>query len=264
MKLLDTAPGRNRLAIASSIAVHLCALVALCLVPVPRVAKSDAPPTGLVVHIVKRAAPGPPARPVSDRRTAPPALAPPPVRRLAFVAAVRVPPRPAVRAGTLLAAGTRLRVVDRPLTAVLTTGTSDADAAGARPPAAAAPAAAPAATDAAPPPTAAPAASAPAKAGGVSGGGGGASTGNRGLFSASYPPAPAQRGALDAIRATLPTRARVRITVDENGRAAVVDWLTPPPDAALADTIRAKLMALAYIPAECDGLPCTGIISLTT
>jgi hypothetical protein len=110
--------------------------------------------------------------------------------------------------------------------------------------------------------TAAPAAAAAANGPtAVAGGGGG---GDPGLFSATYPPVPQQTSALEAIRASLPARMRLRITVDENGRAAVVDWLTPPPDAALAGAVRAKLMALPYIPAECDGLPCTGIISLAT
>jgi hypothetical protein len=109
--------------------------------------------------------------------------------------------------------------------------------------------------------TAAPPAAPPADGPAGTGGGGG---GNPGLFSATYPPAPEQVSALDAIRALLPARMRLRITVDENGHAAVVDWLTPPPDAALAGEIRAKLMALPFIPAECDGLPCAGNLSLTT
>jgi len=272
MNLVDTTPKRRRLAIASSIALHFCALVLLCLAPWPISSASDAT---LVVHMIVRAAPGPPARPATiEHRTAPTTAPATTVRGQRAPAAVRVPPL-AVHAGTPEHAGTMLHVMTHPVLrpapsvggAAVGAGATGLQAAVA----AAVPVAASAPVGTAPTAAASPAAVAAAEAvpvaaktPGGSGGGGGDKSSNPGLFSATYPPAAAQTGALDAIRAALPARTRVRITVDENGRAAIVDWLTPPPDPTLADAIRARLMALPYIPAECDGLPCTGIISLTT
>ncbi len=51
----------------------------------------------------------------------------------------------------------------------------------------------------------------------------------------------------------------VRITVDENGRARDVVFLTTPRN---ADDLRRRLLAARYLPAECDGLYCEGTIDL--
>jgi hypothetical protein len=51
----------------------------------------------------------------------------------------------------------------------------------------------------------------------------------------------------------------VRVTVDENGRAREVVFLTTPRN---ADDLRRRLLAAHYLPAECDGLYCEGTIDL--
>ncbi len=51
----------------------------------------------------------------------------------------------------------------------------------------------------------------------------------------------------------------VRITVDENGRAREVVFLTTPRN---AEDLRRRLLAARYLPAECDGLYCEGTIDL--
>jgi len=261
MNLLDTAPGRNRLAIASSIVLHLCALVVALLLPwpvIPTSTETGALPVAVTIAERPRptAPPVPPA--LAPARGGPPAPtptvhrhAPPP----AAIHATHQASKPMAPVHTVTVRHELSRTVRTPaaqVAPVVVAAVANPEAAA---PVTAAIAPATAAT-AAPPTTAA--------ADGTTPAGGGGGGGNPGLFSATYPPAPAQTSALDAIRALLPARMRLRITVDENGHAAVVDWLSAPPDAALAGAIRAKLMALPYIPAECDGLPCTGIISLTT
>ncbi|MEA2721213.1 MAG: Gram-negative bacterial TonB protein C-terminal [Candidatus Eremiobacteraeota bacterium] len=54
----------------------------------------------------------------------------------------------------------------------------------------------------------------------------------------------------------------VRITVDENGRATSIEFLRPPADAALREELRARLLALHFIPAACNGLRCAGTVEL--
>jgi hypothetical protein len=234
MKVLDTARGRYRLAIPCSIALHVCALVlTLAWTPAPAVGPVEAPVLALVVTIAHRppgpvvAARGIPAAPRAARHGAVP------------LATIRHPAMPGANVAHPIA-GHDLRRAPRaavprgvPIVALAT------PAAGATPEG-----------TAVPHPTEAPGAS------GEEGGG------NPGLFSATYPPAPATAGALDAIRAALPAHTHVRITVDESGRAQTVDWVIAPSDPSLAQAIRARLMALSYIPAQCDGLPCTGNITL--
>jgi len=261
MKLSDTAPGRDRIAIACSIALHLCALAVALLLPWPRVPEQPEPAAlPIVVHIAARPRPKPPAPPgpaigpipAARPQAAPHARTQPPAATIHVVHAV-LPGAAAVHTVAVrhdLSHAVRTRAAPSEIAVVAGASVAPATVAETTPglhPPTAAPLARPADSGSGPAPSA--------------GGGGG---GSPGLFSATYPPAPAQLGALEAIRAALPARMRLRITVDENGHAADVDWLTPQPDAALADAIRAKLMALPYIPAQCDGLPCTGIISLAT
>jgi hypothetical protein len=249
MKLSDTAPGRYRIAIACSIALHLCALAVALLLPWPSLPRAPVE-RPVVVSIVMRPRPKPPAPPA-------PAIGPVPAAR----------PEPAPHARAQAAAIHLVRQAVPAKTVVHTAAVRHDLSRAVRTPAAPSEIAVVAGASAAPVAVAEPAVAVAHPSGSGSsaaasaGGGGG---GNPGLFSATYPPVPAQLGALEAIRAALPARMRLRITVDENGRAADVDWLSPQPDAALAGAIRAKLMALPYIPAECDGLPCTGIISLAT
>ncbi len=54
----------------------------------------------------------------------------------------------------------------------------------------------------------------------------------------------------------------VRVTVDENGRAISVDFVREPADPAQRDELRARLLAAHFIPAACNGLRCTGTVTL--
>ena len=54
----------------------------------------------------------------------------------------------------------------------------------------------------------------------------------------------------------------VRITVDEDGRATEIDFVRAPADPTLRETFRAKLLAARFIPAACNGLRCAGTVEL--
>jgi hypothetical protein len=83
-----------------------------------------------------------------------------------------------------------------------------------------------------------------------------------GLFSQNYPPALANSADLDAIRARLAGPVRIRIDVDESGRAIDVRFVRPVSDADLAQQVRAQLLALRYVPADCNGLHCDGTLEI--
>jgi len=74
-------------------------------------------------------------------------------------------------------------------------------------------------------------------------------------------PIVADDDALSAIRARYHAGAPIEIQVDESGRATRI--VMP---AGLADDVRAelekRLLALRYVPAECNGLRCTGTLQL--
>ncbi|GAC1406647.1 MAG: hypothetical protein NVSMB64_12550 [Candidatus Velthaea sp.] len=78
-----------------------------------------------------------------------------------------------------------------------------------------------------------------------------------GLFGKNYGAIPNPPSALAAIRAKIVGHFHIRIHVDETGHAIEVRFLTPLADTAVADDVRAKLLALNYVPADCNGLPCS-------
>jgi hypothetical protein len=49
-----------------------------------------------------------------------------------------------------------------------------------------------------------------------------------------------------------------RILVDERGHATAVTFLAALADTESTEELRQKLLALIYVPAECDGLACAG------
>jgi hypothetical protein len=83
-----------------------------------------------------------------------------------------------------------------------------------------------------------------------------------GLFSQNYPPALAAPTDLAAIRSHLAGPVRIRIDVDETGRATSVRFERPVADEALADAVRSQLLALRYVPADCNGLHCEGSMEI--
>jgi hypothetical protein len=83
-----------------------------------------------------------------------------------------------------------------------------------------------------------------------------------GNFGETYPAAiePSARGALVAGVSGVV----VRITVDENGRATSIEFLRPPADASQREELRTRLLAARFIPAACNGLRCAGTFELRT
>jgi hypothetical protein len=68
-----------------------------------------------------------------------------------------------------------------------------------------------------------------------------------------------------SLRATLFAGVRgidVRITVDESGHARAIEFLRGPSDAAQREELRTRLLAASFIPATCNGLRCTGTFEL--
>ena len=54
----------------------------------------------------------------------------------------------------------------------------------------------------------------------------------------------------------------VRITVDESGRATSIEFVRAPADTAQREELRTRLLAARFIPANCNGLRCTGTVEL--
>lgn len=54
----------------------------------------------------------------------------------------------------------------------------------------------------------------------------------------------------------------VRITVDEGGHATSIEFVRAPVDAAQREELRTRLLAARFIPANCNGLRCTGTVEL--
>jgi len=54
----------------------------------------------------------------------------------------------------------------------------------------------------------------------------------------------------------------VRIAVDESGRATSVEFVRAPADTAQREELRSRLLAAHFIPANCNGLRCTGTVEL--
>jgi len=64
------------------------------------------------------------------------------------------------------------------------------------------------------------------------------------------------------LRAKYHFAAAITISVDENGRAVKVNVPASVPTDA-RDEIQKRLAALRYIPAECNGLRCAALLSIT-
>jgi hypothetical protein len=56
----------------------------------------------------------------------------------------------------------------------------------------------------------------------------------------------------------------VRVAVDEYGRPTSVEFVRAPADAAQRDELRSRLLAARFIPAACNGLRCSGTVELKT
>ena len=54
----------------------------------------------------------------------------------------------------------------------------------------------------------------------------------------------------------------VRITVDESGRATSIEFVRAPADTAQREELRTRLLAAHFIPANCNGLRCSGTVEL--
>jgi hypothetical protein len=234
-------PRRDRIAVAGSIAVHLCALLVLATLPRAEFPVDDPDERALFASII-RIERRPPLRLVQPRRA------------LAVTAVPRLQPQalPVIHAAvTIEHAARRLVVATEQRAFVLA-------AVPARVPRtevsrvapevrASVPPAAPAAT---PAPVVAPAPS-PVVAQREDG---------IGNFGETYPAAidPSARGALLAgISGVI-----VRIIVDENGHATSIEFVRPPADATLREELRTRLLAARFVPANCNGLRCTGTLEL--
>jgi hypothetical protein len=232
---------RDRIAVAGSIAVHLCALMVLAMLPRAEFPVDDPDERALVAGIIRiEQRPLPPvaqARRALAVTAAPRPQALPPIhaavtvehaaRRLVVAteqrAVVPAVPPPRARTPRLEAS----RVVAEVRTSVLP--------------------AAPVATPT-PVPSPAPSPVVAQREDGI------------GNFGETYPAAidPSARGALLAgISGVI-----VRIIVDEYGHATSIEFVRPPADATLREELRSRLLAARFVPANCNGLRCTGTLEL--
>lgn len=238
-------PRRDRIAIASSIAVHLCVLTALVAFPRPSFPVDDPDERVLLSSIVKiERRPTPPPRVVVPQR---------PLRKVVAIAHVEVP---VIHAAVTVEHAARKLVVATERRAAYAPSPTEARKRPSNPapltqlafsapkPAAAAAAAATSAPIASPAPS-------PVVAQREEG---------IGNFSETYPASiePSARAPLFAgVNGVI-----VRITVDENGRATSIEFLRPPADAALREELRSRLLTAHFIPAACNGLRCAGTVEL--
>jgi outer membrane biosynthesis protein TonB len=267
MNGLDEPHTRMRTAIVFSIAAHLCALLALALFFVDAgSATANAPENGsgaAVTLFVRRepkprpralAVRTPPPRAVAVRETAgpiprrrrrPKPWAPhdssqPPIRQAVPLERTAPAVAPAVMAVVYPAAS------DAPAARATRAPTPTPTPLPSRPPTPA-PTVVPSAENT-PAPTTAPTAVAAGNFGG--------------LFSQNYPPALRAPAELDAIRSRLSRPVHIRVDVDESGRATDVHFLQPVADPVLAQEVRSALLALRYVPADCNGLHCEGTLEI--
>jgi len=234
-------PRRDRIAIAGSIAIHLCVLAAaLIVIPRPAFQLEEPDERALLTSIVRMEHRAPPSKGHESRppaaAAAPSEHAPLPVihaavtvehasRRLVVAAEHRagIPPPPTPVPMRRVAMPESVAVQDvaaEPAVAAATSG-----------PVAVAPS--PAVTQ---------------HEEGI------------GNFSESYPASvePSARSLLLAGASGV----TVLITVDENGRATSIEFIRAPADAALRDELRTRLLAAHFIPAACNGLRCAGTLEL--
>ncbi len=240
-------PRRDRIAIASSIALHLCVLAALVALPRASFPLDDPDERVLLSNIIQiEHRPKPSPRPVVVAHRAVAEIVPLPHTDV-----------PVIHAAVTVEHAARKLVVARENRAAYS---PSRDAARKREPdpAPVAPVAVavakPAAAAAAPAATAAPVAS-PAPSPVVA-----QHEEGIGNFSETYPASidPSARGQLFAgVNGFV-----VRITVDENGHATSIEFVRPPADASAREELRTRLLAAHFIPAACNGLRCAGTVEL--
>ena len=233
-------PRRDRLAIAGSIAIHLCVLATWAALPRAPLPADDPDERALLTSVLQIEHRPPPAR---IRRAQPRHAAPAATPRFAAPSVQAAVTHQ--RAARKLVVATEHRAASPSKTAVVRRPRSVA-LAGAPDPARPEPAT-PAAPSAAPAPPAATPVPAQREEG-------------IGNFGETYPAAldPAARGTLVAWL----NGAIVRIAVDENGRATAIEFVRPPPDPAQREELRSRLLAVHFIPAACNGLRCAGSVEL--
>jgi hypothetical protein len=241
--------GRDRTAIAASIALHLCAVIALATLPRPSFPVDDPDERLLLVSAIHVEHQAPPPRPALTRRTLVP-----------HTQAAKPAFRPVIHTAVTVEHATRHLVVAVEAPNAYATSAAGAPArprdvsdnpAPSRPEAtgAAAPAVAGSPLPSSAPSTATAAPVAQSEEG-------------IGNFGETYPASiePGLRSALVAVGSGFV----VRVTVDENGYATAVEFMRSPPDATLREELRAKLLAARFIPAACNGLRCAGTVELRT
>jgi hypothetical protein len=239
---------RDRTAILSSIALHVCVLTALVILPHVAPFPAEEPDERALLGGIIRIERSPPrphvAPPAAPKPTHAPILAASPrlhvtvtkqhakrpqivVAEKPYVAPVPKPPQrhavptPAPRRATVIA-------LQRPAVAT---------AAPAPPPtASAAPATTPVAAE---------------RDAGI------------GNFGESYPARP-MPGMLEELRSRIAGHAFVRIAVDERGHATSVVIVSGIDDPAVREDVTRTLLAATYIPASCNGLGCPATLELRT
>jgi hypothetical protein len=248
MLAAERTPRRDRIAIAGSIAIHLCVLAlaaSTVLHPTIPIAEPDDRTLFASLFRVDRHQAHRPARPRPPVAVAKPALQAPPVihaavaherashallvkaeHRAAVVPITVIPTEPPTVAPVVTQAPVAVQAAATPRTVT-----------GSAPAATGAPSAAPAAPQAV-----------VQRDDGI------------GNFGETYPASidPALRGTvLAGVNGVV-----VRIAVDENGRAVSVDFVRAPADPAQRDELRSRLLAAHFIPAACNGLRCAGTVEL--
>ncbi len=245
--------GRDRTAIAASIALHLCAVLVIATLPRPTFPMDD-PDERLLLASTIRIEHRPPAPRKPVRRTlAPDAETAKPLFHPVINAAVtvgRATRRLVVEAEAPNAYAPHARAEAAPLKmreVVPHPVTARAEPVVARADDSPAPSLSPA-----PAPSVAPAT--PAAVAQLEEG--------IGNFGETYPASiePTLRSSLIAVGSGFV----VRVAVDENGHATAIEFMRSPPDATLREELRAKLLAARFIPAACNGLRCAGTVELRT
>jgi len=234
-------PRRDRIAIATSIALHCCALAAWATVPRLALPVDEPDERALfaqVIHLQHLATPRPVVR--VEQSPARTVSAPVPVIHTA-VAREHAARRLVVANENRPVAPMRITPTAMPRDVAAATATE------------------PEATTA-PAPTATTAVVGTAVSAGTPGPGAVARDDGIGNFGETYPAAldpSARSGVLGGVAGVV-----VRVTVDENGRATSVDFVREPADPAQRDELRARLLAAHFIPAACNGLRCAGVLTL--
>jgi hypothetical protein len=82
-----------------------------------------------------------------------------------------------------------------------------------------------------------------------------------GNFGENYPAKvdPQARGALFA---GVGEGVVIRLEIDENGHVTALEFLRGPDDPALKETLRSRLLATRFIPANCNGMRCADTVEL--